>query len=111
LAANGAAISSKSSAVAEHRRYRGRTKQEENGMPVITGFDKLASVPEEQITEKIGRRVISGKQGTMVYWRMKAGAHAAAHQHPQESVLHGAALSWAPRPGLSGAATGCRGGA
>jgi quercetin dioxygenase-like cupin family protein len=56
-------------------------------MPVITGFDKLASVPEEQITEKIGRRVISGKQGTMVYWRMKAGAHAAAHQHPQEQFV------------------------
>jgi hypothetical protein len=43
-------------------------------MPIIAGFDQLASVPEEQITEKIGRRVISGKQGTMVYWRMKAGA-------------------------------------
>jgi hypothetical protein len=26
-------------------------KQEEDGMPVITGFDQLASVPEEQITE------------------------------------------------------------
>jgi hypothetical protein len=42
---------------------------------------KLASVPEELITDKIGRRVISGKQGTLVYWRMKA-AHAAGHQHP-----------------------------
>ena len=42
-------------------------------MPIITGFDELASVAEEQITDKIGRRVISGKQGTMVYWRMKAG--------------------------------------
>jgi len=47
-------------------------------MPIIEGFDKLALVPEEQITDKIGRRVISGKQGTMVYWRMTAGAHAAA---------------------------------
>ena len=56
-------------------------------MPVIAGFDKLASVPEEQITDKIGRRVISGKQGTLVYWRMKAGAHAAAHQHPQEQFV------------------------
>jgi hypothetical protein len=55
---------------------------EGNDMPVITGFDKLASVPEEQITDKIRRRVVSGKQGTMVYWRMKAGAHAAAHKHP-----------------------------
>jgi hypothetical protein len=43
-------------------------------MPTIAGFDKLASVAEEQITDKIARRVISGKQGTMVYWRMKAGA-------------------------------------
>jgi len=56
-------------------------------MPIIEGFDKLASVPEEQITDKIGRRVISGKQGTMVYWRMKAGAHAAAHQHPHEQFV------------------------
>jgi quercetin dioxygenase-like cupin family protein len=56
-------------------------------MPVITGFDKLASVPEEQITDKIRRRVVSGKQGTMVYWRMSAGAHAAAHQHPHEQFV------------------------
>ena len=56
-------------------------------MPIITGFDELASVAEEQITDKIGRRVISGKQGTMVYWRMKAGAHAAGHQHPQEQFV------------------------
>ena len=56
-------------------------------MPIIAGFDKLASVPEEQITEKIRRRVISGKQGTMVYWSMKAGAHVAAHQHPHEQFV------------------------
>jgi quercetin dioxygenase-like cupin family protein len=56
-------------------------------MPVITGFDKLASVPEEQITEKIRRRVISGKQGTMVCWRIKAGARAAAHKHPHEQFV------------------------
>ena len=57
-------------------------------MSVIAGFDQLASVPEEQITDKIGRRVISGKQGTMVYWRrMKAGAHAAAHKHPQGNLF------------------------
>jgi quercetin dioxygenase-like cupin family protein len=55
-------------------------------MPIITGFDELASVPEEQITEKISRRVISGRQGMLVYWKMKAGAHAAAHKHPQEQI-------------------------
>ena len=56
-------------------------------MPVIAGFDKLASVPEEQITDKISRRVISGKEGTMVYWRMKADAHVAVHQHPHEQYV------------------------
>ena len=55
-------------------------------MPVIAGFDKIASVPEEQITDKIRRRVVSGKQGTMVYWRIRAGAHAAAHKHPHEQI-------------------------
>ena len=56
-------------------------------MPIIAGFDKLASVPEEQITDKIQRRVVSGKQGTMVCWRIKAGAHAAAHKHPHEQFV------------------------
>jgi quercetin dioxygenase-like cupin family protein len=56
-------------------------------MPVIAGFDKLASVSEEQITDKIDRQVISGKQGTMVYWRMRAGAHVAAPQHPHEQFV------------------------
>ncbi len=56
-------------------------------MPAIAGFDKLSSVPEEQITDEIGRRVISGKQGSLVYWRMMAGAHAAAHQPPHEQFV------------------------
>jgi len=56
-------------------------------MPVIAGFDKMESVPKEQITEKIQRRVVSGKQGTMVHWKMKAGAHAAAHKHPHEQFV------------------------
>ena len=56
-------------------------------MPVIAGFAKLASVPVEQITDKIRRRVISGKQGTLVYWGVAAGAHAAAHKHPHEQFV------------------------
>jgi unsaturated pyranuronate lyase len=56
-------------------------------MPVLAGFDTLTSVPEERITDKIRRRVVSGKQGTMVYWRMKAGARAAARQHPHEQFV------------------------
>jgi unsaturated pyranuronate lyase len=56
-------------------------------MPFIAGFDKLTSVSEEQITDKIRRHVVSGTQGTMVYWRMKAGAHAAAQKHPHEQFV------------------------
>jgi quercetin dioxygenase-like cupin family protein len=56
-------------------------------MPVIAGFDQLATVPEEEITDKIRRRVVSGSQGTMVYWRMTAGAKAAAHSHPHEQIV------------------------
>jgi quercetin dioxygenase-like cupin family protein len=56
-------------------------------MPVYAGFDKFAAVPEEKIGDKITRRVISGKQGTMVYWTFKAGAHAAAHKHPHEQFV------------------------
>jgi quercetin dioxygenase-like cupin family protein len=56
-------------------------------MSVIAGFEKLASVPQEQITDKIRRRVVSGKQGTMVYWSIKAGARAAAHKHPNEQFV------------------------
>src|SRR5258706_15957674 len=53
-------------------------------MPVIVGHEKLASVPEEQITDNISRKVMSGKQGMMVWWHFKAGGHAAAHSHPHE---------------------------
>ena len=67
---------------------------EENDMPVIAGFDKLTSVPEEQITDKIQRRVVSGKQGTMVYWRIKAGAHVAAHKHPHDSLCGWSKVQW-----------------
>jgi quercetin dioxygenase-like cupin family protein len=56
-------------------------------MPLISGFDNLTSVPEEQITDKIVRRVVSGKQGTLVYWTIKAGARAATHTHPHEQFV------------------------
>ncbi len=55
-------------------------------MPVIVGHDKLASIPEERITDKITRKVMSGKQGMMVWWHFKAGGHAAAHKHPHEQI-------------------------
>ncbi len=62
---------------------------EENGgrMPVLFGFKQLAALPEEHITDKISRRVLSGKQSMMVWWKIKAGAHAAAHKHPHEQIV------------------------
>ena len=56
-------------------------------MPVVTGYEKLASMPDEKISDKITRKVMSGKQGMLVWWRMKAGAHAAAHKHPHEQIV------------------------
>jgi quercetin dioxygenase-like cupin family protein len=56
-------------------------------MPIITGFDALKNLPEEKISENISRRVLSGEKGMIVWWSMKAGAHAAAHQHPHEQMF------------------------
>ena len=57
-------------------------------MPVIVGHGQLASIPEERISDKITRKVMSGKQGMMVWWHFDAGGRAAAHKHPHEQ------LSW-----------------
>jgi quercetin dioxygenase-like cupin family protein len=56
-------------------------------MPIIAGFEKLVEMPEERITDKINRRVVSGEQGMMVLWNIKAGGHAAAHKHPHEQIV------------------------
>ncbi len=56
-------------------------------MPVLFGIRELASLPEERVTDKISRRVLSGKRGMMVWWTIKAGAHAAAHKHDHEQIV------------------------
>jgi quercetin dioxygenase-like cupin family protein len=56
-------------------------------MPVLFGFKELAAVPQERVTDKISRRVLAGKQGMIVWWSIKAGAHAAAHKHPHEQIV------------------------
>jgi quercetin dioxygenase-like cupin family protein len=50
----------------------------------MKGFHTLRNLPEEKITDKITRRILTGDQGMIVWWSMKAGAHAAAHAHPHE---------------------------
>jgi len=41
----------------------------------------------ERINDKIERRVLAGKQGMIVWWKIKAGAHAGAHHHPHEQIV------------------------
>lgn len=53
----------------------------------MIGYGSLDSLPEEQVTDKISRRLVSGERGMVVWWRMKAGAHAAAHTHPHEQIF------------------------
>ena len=57
-------------------------------MPKLAGFETLSAVPEETISDKISRRVLSGEQGMLVSWRIKAGGHAAAHRHPHEQIVY-----------------------
>jgi len=45
-------------------------------MPKLVGFSRFAELPEEQIAEKISRRILSGDQGMVVWWSIGAGVHA-----------------------------------
>ncbi len=56
-------------------------------MPIVTGFASLKTLPEEKVTDKISRRVLTGAREMIVWWSMKAGAHAAGHTHPHEQVF------------------------
>lgn len=57
-------------------------------VPVMKGFAALNSIPEEKVTDRITRRIVTGEKGMMVFWKMKAGAHAAAHSHPNEQIVY-----------------------
>jgi len=56
-------------------------------MPSMTGFSALRQLPEEKVTDKISRRLLVGDKEMIVWWSMKAGAHAAAHSHPHEQMF------------------------
>ena len=56
-------------------------------MPVMSGFGALAELPWERINDKIERRVLAGEQAMIVWWKIKAGAHAGAHKHPHEQIV------------------------
>jgi quercetin dioxygenase-like cupin family protein len=58
-------------------------------MPTATtkGYLQLDRIPSEPIAPLISRRLVAGEKGMLVFWSMKAGAHAAAHHHPHEQIF------------------------
>jgi quercetin dioxygenase-like cupin family protein len=56
-------------------------------MQLMQGFHALEQVPAERITDKISRKTLTGERAMIVWWSIKAGAHAAAHRHPHEQVF------------------------
>jgi quercetin dioxygenase-like cupin family protein len=51
------------------------------------GYVQLDQVPEEKIAPLITRKLVTGEKEMVVFWKMKAGAHAAAHRHPHEQIF------------------------
>lgn len=56
-------------------------------MSSLNIFGALTAVPEERVNDKITRKVVSGEQGMLVWWNIKAGGHAHAHKHPHEQIV------------------------
>jgi quercetin dioxygenase-like cupin family protein len=48
-------------------------------MPTLVGFNTFAGLPEEQISEKITRRILAGDQAMLVWWSIEAGVHVEPH--------------------------------
>src|SRR3989338_4100987 len=65
----------------------GTTPKEAPPMPGMQGYFALKGLPEERVTDRISRRVLTGAREMIVFWSIKAGAHAAAHAHPHEQMF------------------------
>ena len=59
----------------------------EEVMPKLVGFSRFAALLEEQISEKISRRILSGDQGMVVWWSIGAGVHVEPHTHTNEEIV------------------------
>ena len=55
-------------------------------MTKLTGFGTFAALPDEQLSEKISRRILSGSQGMVVWWSIGAGVHVEPHSHANEQI-------------------------
>ena len=56
-------------------------------MSTVVGFGTFSALPEEQISEKISRRILSGDQGMIVWWSIGAGVHVEPHSHANEQIV------------------------
>ncbi|MGH7264945.1 MAG: cupin domain-containing protein [Candidatus Rokuibacteriota bacterium] len=56
-------------------------------LSAMKGYLSLATLPDETVTPLITRKIATGEKQMIVFWKMKAGAHAAAHEHPHEQVF------------------------
>ena len=78
-------------------------------MPKLVGFSRFAALLEEQISDKISRRILSGDQGMVVWWSIGAGVHVEPHSHANEQIvwmLKGKMSSaWAANSGSAARAT------
>ena len=57
------------------------------GANQLVGFDTLAALSEERISDKISRRILSGDQGMIVWWSIGAGVHVEPHSHANEQIV------------------------
>ena len=56
-------------------------------IPIMKGYSSLGALPEEKLGDKITRKILVGEKGMVVFWKMKAGAHATMHHHPHEQIF------------------------
>jgi hypothetical protein len=56
-------------------------------MQTLVGFGTFAALVEEQISEKISRRILSGDQGMVVWWSIEAGVHVEPYSHTNEQIV------------------------
>src|ERR1700724_1761384 len=59
----------------------------EEAMTNLMGFGTFAALPDEQLSEKISRRILSGSQGMVVWWSIGAGVHVEPHSHANEQIV------------------------
>jgi len=56
-------------------------------MPTLVGFGTFAALPEERISDKMSRWILSGDQGMLVWWSIAAGVHVEPHSHANEQIV------------------------